>query len=231
MIGIIAALPEEMKSVLDLMKEYDTETIAGQNFYTGRLESRDIVLVQCGIGKVAAGIYTALMIQRFDPDYVINVGCGGGLKEFLKPLDIVIADKLTYHDWDTTLIDNNHINFEEAQYVFETDRAFIEKADEIIAQLEADSNVYIAPIVSGDQFIADEKQVRYITEHFPEAYCADMESCAVAHGCAVFGKKFIIIRSFSDIVVMEGNEIDYSEYKVRAAERAALLCSRLIRDL
>ncbi len=231
MIGIITAMLEELQSVTSLMEDVREENLGSFTVFTGKLEDKDIVVCQCGVGKVAAGIHTALLIERYHPDYVINVGCGGGLKDFLNPLDIVIADRLTYHDWDTTAIDHNRIGFEDAQYVFTADKSLIEKAGKIIDSLEDDTKVYIAPIVTGDQFVGSWNRAEFIAEHFPEAYCTDMESCAVAHACALAKTDFIIIRSFSDIVTREGNGIDYSNYMVRAVQRAAVFCRRLIKEL
>ncbi|MBR0137626.1 MAG: 5'-methylthioadenosine/adenosylhomocysteine nucleosidase [Erysipelotrichaceae bacterium] len=231
MIGIITAMIEELQSVTALMQDLREEKLAGSLCYTGKIQGKDVVVSQCGIGKTAAGIYTALLIEHYHPDYVINVGCGGGLKDFLKPLDIVIADKLTYHDWDTTLIDGNTVSFDDAQYVFTTDHELIEKARDILEDLEDDTAAYIGPIVTGDQFIGNNEDAQFIIEHFPDAYCTDMESCAVAHACHEFDTSFVIIRSFSDIVTKQGSSIDYSNYKIRAVERAAAMCRRLIKEL
>ena len=48
-----------------------------------------------------------------------------------------------------------------------------------------------------------------------------MEACSIAHCCNEYNKKFLIIRSFSDIVTKKGNEIDVNEYKLIATKRAA----------
>jgi len=54
--------------------------------------------VQSGIGKVASALASALLIETFSPDLVINTGSAGGFDPDLDIGDIVIADSLMYHD-------------------------------------------------------------------------------------------------------------------------------------
>lgn len=44
------------------------------------------------------------MIEKFQPDFIINTGIAGGLDERLEVLSIVIGDKLTYHDFNHILL-------------------------------------------------------------------------------------------------------------------------------
>ena len=70
--------------------------------FLGKINNKEIVLVQCGIGKVNAARTTQILIDKFDIDYIINVGVAGGLNDNLEIGDIVIGRKLVQHDFDIT---------------------------------------------------------------------------------------------------------------------------------
>lgn len=53
-IGIIGAMEEEVTSIKEALTESQTTTIAGMEFCEGKLEGEDMVVVQCGMGKVNA---------------------------------------------------------------------------------------------------------------------------------------------------------------------------------
>ena len=56
-IGIIGAMASEVASLKDLMEMNVIIKKAGMNFYDGILYGKSVVVVQCGYGKVNAGIH------------------------------------------------------------------------------------------------------------------------------------------------------------------------------
>ena len=57
---------------------------------------KDVVLLECGIGKVNAAIGTQIMIDYYKPDVIINSGIAGSLSKNLKIGDIVISIPKVY---------------------------------------------------------------------------------------------------------------------------------------
>jgi adenosylhomocysteine nucleosidase len=102
MIGIIAAMEKELSLLCETMGKYVTHKIGGFEFYTGKIEEKDVTLLCCGIGKVNAAVGCALLINQFKPDCVINTGSAGGIKRDLKVGDAIISAGLIYHDVDVT---------------------------------------------------------------------------------------------------------------------------------
>ena len=72
MIGIIGAMEEEVTILKDKIVDLSEINVAHVKFYTGTLNNKDIVLTQSGIGKVNASISTTLLIEKFNPDLIIN---------------------------------------------------------------------------------------------------------------------------------------------------------------
>ena len=56
MIGIIGAMDEEVAMLKEKLTEVQVETKAAMDFYKGKLEGKDVVVVRSGIGKVNAAM-------------------------------------------------------------------------------------------------------------------------------------------------------------------------------
>ncbi len=77
-VGIIVAMGKELNLLLPLIENVEETTVNGFLFHTGRIGGREIVAMQCGIGKVNAAIGTMTMIETFHPSLIINSGVAGG---------------------------------------------------------------------------------------------------------------------------------------------------------
>ena len=78
-IGIIAAENAEMMAIKNIMTDISEELVYNLTFTHGKIENKDCVLVECGVGKVNAARTTQILIDKFEVDAVINVGSAGGL--------------------------------------------------------------------------------------------------------------------------------------------------------
>lgn len=219
MIAIIGAMPEEV-SALRLHFDDLTESIleSKQIYYNDTL-----VIAQSGVGKVEAAYTTQLLINKFSPKLVINIGSAGGLKADQNVGDIVIANKLSYHDF---ILDISQPYGGGERYTFEADKILVNQAKEICETLQL--NFHIGWGVSGDQFVYRQSQVDFIKEYFDEALFCEMEACAVAHVCNRANVSWIILRGLSDIVVEEGNELSFEQYLAQAAKVSAQICTEFI---
>ena len=64
-IGIIGAMHEEIVELKTSMTDINEIEISNLKFYEGKLCSKDVILVESGIGKVNAAISTTLLISNF----------------------------------------------------------------------------------------------------------------------------------------------------------------------
>lgn len=83
MIGIIGAMEEEVTILKRKLNDMNEINIAHVKFYVGKLNHKEVVLTQSGIGKVNASISTTLLIEKFNPEVVINTGSAGALDQTL----------------------------------------------------------------------------------------------------------------------------------------------------
>ena len=101
-IGIIGAMHEEIVELKSSMTDINEIEISNLKFYEGKLCSKDVVLVESGIGKVNAAISTTLLISNFKVDKIIFTGVAGAVNPDIKVTDIVIATDLVESDMDVT---------------------------------------------------------------------------------------------------------------------------------
>ena len=102
MIGIIGAMEEEVTILKRKLNDMNEINIAHVKFYVGTLNHKEVVLTQSGIGKVNASISTTLLIEKFNPEVVINTGSAGALDKTLSIGDILVSNHVLYHDANAT---------------------------------------------------------------------------------------------------------------------------------
>lgn len=229
MIGIIGAMEEEVAELLKLMNVQHQVNRLGYLFYEGTIDNKDVVLLQGGIGKVNAAIATTLLLSHYKIEYVINIGSAGGLHVNQNVGDIVISSAVAHHDVDVTAFGRKLGEIPGMPLYFKPDDYLLDKVKTILKKLQLPSHVGL--IVSGDQFISQENQVKTIQTHFPEAMCAEMEAASIAQVCYVYQTKFIITRSLSDIYNKGDNHIQFDEYLKKASQSSAQMCKELIASL
>lgn len=103
-IGIIAAMPEELAYLVQHLDNTQEQVVLGNTYHTGTIASHEVVLVESGIGKVMSAMSVAILADHFQVDALINTGSAGAVAEGIAVGDVVIADKLAYHDVDVTAL-------------------------------------------------------------------------------------------------------------------------------
>ena len=73
MIGIIGAMEEEVKALLDKTEDIHENKILDCVFYEGKIDNKQVVILQGGIGKVNSAICVTLLLTNYDIEYVINI--------------------------------------------------------------------------------------------------------------------------------------------------------------
>ena len=226
MIGIIAAMDVEMKSLSSYMENTETEVISGIRFVRGTLEGKDVVTAVCGIGKVFAALCAQTMILHYHPQCIINTGVAGTLTDALTIGSIAVSSAVVQHDMDTSPLGDpvgliSGINKVELP------------ADRLLTgQLSACAKVMgiktaTGVIASGDQFVASAERKAFIVEHFKAIAC-EMEGAAVGQVCYVNKVPFCVLRAISDSA--DGSShMDYPTFVQMAAEQSVALLRRFMR--
>lgn len=229
MIGIIGAFKDEIDEILKDVEDLQEVQKSIRLFYTGTIKGHDVVIVLAGIGKVNAGITTALLIEHFDPKYVINIGVAGG-QNGAKHMDVVVSTEVVYHDVDLTAFGTyvkGHMSGHQPTFV--ASPILLQKTVEILDDLHIP--YFIGKIASGDQFVVSKDMVQDINSVYSDIYAIEMEATAIGHACSLYEVPFIIYRSISDVIGEESQDQSFEEFVVDASKNASTVLSKLIEVL
>ncbi len=232
--GIIGAMEPEVAILKAKLTNATTSTFGGFEFYQGQLNGHDVVIVQSGIGKVAAALATALLIDKFNPDYVVNTGSAGGFEQSLKVGDVVISSEVRYHDVDVTAFgyEIGQLPANPAAYIPHPN--LVDAAKQGVEQLAQVNNNTIQTLVglitTGDTFMTAEADIAKARANFPTMAAVEMEGAAIAHTCHQFNVPFVIIRSMSDIAGKESPS-SFEAYLETASVNSSQLVENMLNNL
>lgn len=224
-IAIIGAMEEEVVILREQMENRQVETIANSEFTTGMLNGAEVILLRSGIGKVNAAMTTAVLLQHFQPEVIINTGSAGGLNPELNVGDIVISTEVRHHDVDVTAFGYEYGQVPQLPAAFKADSALVDAAVSCADKEEV--QVVKGLIATGDAFMSDAERVLAVGKKFPELQAVEMEAAAIAQVAYQFGVPFVIIRSISDIAGKESN-ISFEQFLPKAARHSANLVTSIV---
>ena len=152
-IGIIVAMDKEFTQLKTLLTESQTERKNHKDFVIGKIGENEVVMQQCGIGKVNSAIGAVEMIDNYHPDLVISSGVAGGADINLNVTEVVVATNCVYHD----AYCGDECEFGQIlgmPATFKTPKEYVEKA---LAINELPDNqhpkIHAGQIVSGEWFV------------------------------------------------------------------------------
>lgn len=225
--GIIGAMDVEVKSLKEAMNIEETVERAGMTFCEGTLGNEHAVVVQSGVGKVNAALYTQILIDEFHVTHVINTGIAGSLDNRLNIGDVVVSTDACYHDVNATVF-----GYKEGQVpgmselAFPADAALIAQVKAAAGKVASNLQVLEGRVCSGDQFIADSARKNEIKEKFG-GLCCEMEGSAIAQTCFLNHIPFVIVRKISDKA--DGSDVmEYVAFEKQAARDSAAIVEAMM---
>ncbi len=190
------------------------EALGGKS--EGMLAGNEVVLWQCGIGKVNAAVGTLRLIQEHHPDVILSTGLAGGIDKCLSVMDVVVGSQAVYHDvWCG--MGNEYGQVQGLPARFDADARLLK-----VARATADGPyVKEGLLCTGDQFITDKEALSVIKSKFPEGLACEMESAAIAHTCYMMQIPFMSIRVISDTPGNTDNhQMQWDEFLASMSDRS-----------
>ncbi|MCR5462838.1 MAG: 5'-methylthioadenosine/adenosylhomocysteine nucleosidase [bacterium] len=225
MIGIIGAMKVEVDGIVALISNSKEKKIAKRTFFQGFIGNTEVVVVECGVGKVNAGVTTSIMCDNFDVSLIINTGVAGGVDN-IKPLDLVIGNDLVYHDFDITPLGYKKGVIPGDGKIFKTNDLVRDMCIEIAKKKNISYEV--GNIASGDIF-ATKKDI--IKDLEMDILAIEMEGAAIAHTCKMYDKPFIALRVISDVLESTNQAVSFNEVEKEAAEKALMFVCEIIKKI
>ena len=219
-IGMIVAV--EIQSVLDKFggKLTRREDIKAFQVLECALENCHLIIVNSGVGEIAASAAAQFLISAFGVDMIVNFGVVGGLTPEMKKTKVCIVEKVVHYEIDTAAIDD----IEVGRYLEYPD-VYLPATAELVAKAVA-KNPELKPVIcaSGDKFIAEPERKRELNRLYGADIC-EMEAAGIVLTCNRNAVPCMLIKIVSDSI--EGGGEEYLATK----DTAASLCLEIILDL
>jgi adenosylhomocysteine nucleosidase len=245
-IGLIAAIPQELAHLRAVLAHDRVSEAGGFRFDHGRLEGRDLVVAEAGIGKVNTAVVATILALRFEVGLLVFSGVAGGLDPALEIGDLVIARRALQHD--AGVIEDSRLQVYQAGHVpffnptdrlgWEVPVALVERVEGALAGLELPPlsraaggsgrapKVVLGTVLAGDQFLhCETTRERLHREHAAQAVA--MEGAAMAQVAERMGVPWLEIRALSDLAGKD-SRIDFAAFVDQVAASSFTVLRRLL---
>ena len=179
--AVLAALREEAQ---ELAAHLARARVAGPRLpsWEGELAGKPVVLILCGVGKVAAAIAAQFACDLHRPRALVSIGLAGATDSETARGRLIVASGAIQHDVDgRPLTEARGVVAGLGMSVFPADTTLsdmLQRAAE--TSIERPDQVCTGLILTGDQIVTSRAARDLIMAAFPDGSCFDMETAAVA---------------------------------------------------
>ena len=224
-IGIIAAMEPEIQFTISALEDKKEHLISNITFYEGTIGNHKVIVSLSGIGKVNSAINTTLLINNFKPDVIINSGIAGGSKE-LSTFDFVIADKLTYSDFDCQVFNYEFGQVPQMPLYYFSDSKLKEKLEAYLTSKNISFKNSI--VLTADSFRLSASEIK---NNVSTSFATEMEGTSIAQTCFKLNTPFLSFRIISDILDSENHIEEYNEFEKKSAQLSSEVIVNFIQTL
>lgn len=221
MISIIGTTTDDILYFKVKMEKVEEVTLQGKyKAFKGEIFHEEVILVATGPSLIDAAIITSLIIDKYDPYMVFNIGSVYSFSDQLRQGDILIVDRYYYADVDFT--DNKQASYgqipgHEQYFVADTDlNSKVEKN----AYMMTNRYVQRGFLLSGSSFhFSPNKISSIVSDHYlvqaesMRAY--DTTSASIAMVCH---DNHVALLSLKAVAMQMGKEREKITYKRVALE-------------
>jgi adenosylhomocysteine nucleosidase len=200
-----------------LKKVYPKETYQnspwGEYFYK-KVQNQNVLFFHEGWGKVAAAGATQYIIDKFNPEILINIGTCGGFEGEIDRFDIVLADETIIYDIIEAMGDSKEAI---ADYTTKIDLSWLGE--------NFPTNVHKTLLVSADKDLRMD-EIGLLKKDY-SAVAGDWETGAIAYVAQRNKKKILILRGVTDLVSNQHGEA-YGNFDLFVKRTDSVMTSLLI---
>jgi adenosylhomocysteine nucleosidase len=251
-LGVISALSDEQQGLVEAMQGMVKVSYGMRDYMSGNLWGIDAVCVLSRLGKVAAAMTAAILVEKFEVTHIVFTGVAGSADACVRVGDLV---RPLFPRFQVPLTGLSHfqacINLSDvlglaASAFLNQDLFDVIDADALrefgITSSGSHSGLNTGPdlkqprlhhglLGSGDQFINNRAHLDSLKQALPGLLAVEMEGAAVAQVCFELGIPFAVIRTISDDA-SEGAAFDFMRFvQTVASTYAFCIIKRLCQHL
>ena len=219
-LGLIAAMSKEIELLKGLMSGFEQKQSGAAKFYVGKLDNKELIIVESGIGKVCAACAGVELIKNFSPDYIINTGAAGSISPKFKVMDAIVCERSAYYD---VYCGEEEGRVQGFPLYYDGNKTLLSYAQKI--------GLKKGFIASGDRFVTKQAEAENILRIHHQAEAVDMESAALAQVCYMYQVPFLSVRIISDEVGVENHQAQYDNFWQTAGEQSFVVVKKLLEQI
>ncbi|OTO15138.1 5'-methylthioadenosine/S-adenosylhomocysteine nucleosidase [Enterococcus sp. 3H8_DIV0648] len=212
-IGIVSAMDLEIQPLIDRLALVQKFEYLGRKFYVSNQGLHQFILLCSGQGKTNSSIFTQVLLEKFSPELVLNIGICGGISSNSSLSDIYLGKKYCHYD----------IRKKQSQLKFPYKLFYEADKDAIHSFSKHDPSLKIGTFGTGEGFVTTSEQRTSLINDF-HVDCVDMESASIAQCCFLNKISFLSIRIVSDKANSQAANIGEMEQKKLMSKIFDLIC-------
>ncbi|GCF93078.1 phosphorylase [Enterococcus florum] len=212
-IGIVCAMELEIQPLIDRLAPVQKFEYLGRKFYVSNQVSHQFILLCSGQGKTNSSIFTQVLLEKFSPELVLNIGICGGISSNSSLSDIYLGKKYCHYD----------IRKKQSQLKFPYQLFYEADKDAIHLFSKHDPSLKIGNFGTGEGFVTTSEQRTTLISEF-HIDCVDMESASIAQCCFLNDINFLSIRIVSDKANSQAVNIGEMKQKKLMSKIFNLIC-------
>ena len=176
-VAFLFALGIESGGLVDALKGVEASRLKHGTERAGRLDGREVVIVESGVGAAAAARATKAAIEFYEPRWVVSAGFAGALDESLRRGHVLMADSVAGERGEALSVG-------------------IKLEPHVLA---ATKGLHVGKLLTVERVIRTPQERRGLRDQHAALAC-DMETFGVAQACRDAGTRLLSVRIVSDAV-------------------------------
>lgn len=217
MIGCVIAFDKEADALLSQMNVTQKSVALGKPLYRGTAFGKEILLVECGVGKCNAAAGAALVLSM-GAEKVLNFGVAGGLHGNTEVGGVYLIEKAVQYDFDITQLEGGKIGTLDG----ETENFLPLSVPESL-------DFPLRALGTGDRFNDSPADHALLLELGCDI--REMEAGAIAQVCKNAGVPFTSVKAISDVYGMGSTTEQFVQNTARACANLRANMQKILESL
>lgn len=193
--GFIFAMKEEAQALHALNIPINWEDYKGFKIAKFKYKDHDCVAILSGVGKSMSAGAVTLLIDKFSPDAILNVGTAGGINCDVG--DIILSNRAIFHDVNLSSIHLPKYQLPDQPIVFQS-KHDLRKIFDIKNHVSKNIHIRDGIIMSSDQFMHRAEYFKEMLKTVPEAKASEMEAASIGAISNKMGCDYLFIKKISN---------------------------------